>query len=85
MTIEPAPNDQLFFDQFRMGKWPNYFDNVQFDRKPETLDQFFRSVTPNTGPFSPCVMLTWPAGALGMVRGTENTLGRGLLRSMRSR
>lgn len=50
-TIEPATNDQLFFDQFRLGKWPTYFDNVQFDRKPETLDQFFRSVTPNTGPY----------------------------------
>ncbi|MGH6861382.1 MAG: alpha/beta hydrolase, partial [Phyllobacterium sp.] len=49
--IEPAPNDQLFFDQFRLGKWPNYFENVAFDRKPETLDQFFRSVTPNTGPY----------------------------------
>lgn len=49
--IEPTPFDQLFFDQFRIGKWPNYFDNVQFDRKPDTLDQFFRSVTPNTGPF----------------------------------
>ncbi|WP_306770244.1 alpha/beta fold hydrolase [Mycobacterium sp. KBS0706] len=51
-TIEPTPYDQLFFDQFRLGKWPNYFDNVQFDRKPETLDQFFRSVTPNTGPYN---------------------------------
>ncbi|AZO81588.1 alpha/beta hydrolase [Bosea sp. Tri-49] len=50
-TIEPTPYDQLFFDQFRLGKWPNYFDNVQFDRKPETLDQFFRSVTPNTGAY----------------------------------
>ena len=50
-TLEPTPLDQLFFDQFRIGKWPNYFDNVQFDRKPQTLDQFFRSVTPNTGPF----------------------------------
>ena len=50
-TIEPTPNDQLFFDQFRIGKWPKYFDNVQFDRKPETLDQFFRSVTPNTGSY----------------------------------
>jgi pimeloyl-ACP methyl ester carboxylesterase len=49
--LEPTPFDQLFFDQFRIGKWPNYFDNVQFDRKPETLNQFFRSVTPNTGPF----------------------------------
>lgn len=50
-TIEPAPNDQLFFDQFRLGKWPDYFEGVQFDRKPATLDQFFRSVTPNTGPY----------------------------------
>ncbi|MFG6415053.1 alpha/beta fold hydrolase [Roseateles sp. DC23W] len=50
-STEPAPNDQLFFDQFRIGKWPNYFDNVQFDRRPETLNQFLRSVTPNTGPY----------------------------------
>lgn len=50
-SIEPAPNDQLFFDQFRIGKWPDYFEGVQFDRRPGTLDQFFRSVTPNTGPY----------------------------------
>lgn len=50
-TIEPTPYDQLFFDQFRIGTWPNYFEGVQFDRKPETLNQFFRSVTPNTGPY----------------------------------
>lgn len=50
-TIEPTPYDQLFFDQFRIGTWPNFFDNVQFDRRPEALDQFFRSVTPNTGPY----------------------------------
>jgi len=50
-TLEPTPYDQLFFDQFRIGTWPNYFDGVQFDRGPETLNQFFRSVTPNTGPY----------------------------------
>lgn len=50
-SIEPTPNDQLFFDQFRIGKWPNYFHNVQFDRSPATLEQFLRSVTPNTGPY----------------------------------
>jgi len=50
-AVEPTPNDQLFFDQFRIGKWPRYFDNVQFDRQPETLDQFLRSITPNTGPY----------------------------------
>lgn len=56
MTIEPTPYDQLFFDQFRIGTWPAYFDGVQFDRKPETLNQFFRSVTPNTGPYDPGVI-----------------------------
>jgi pimeloyl-ACP methyl ester carboxylesterase len=55
-TIEPTPYNQLFFDQFRLGKWPNYFDNVQFDRDPRVLDQFFRSVTPNTGPYDPGVI-----------------------------
>jgi len=50
-TTEPTPNDQLFFDQFRLGKWPGYFSNVQFARDPETLNQFLRSVTPNTGPY----------------------------------
>jgi pimeloyl-ACP methyl ester carboxylesterase len=55
-TIEPTPYDQIFFDQFRIGTWPSYFDGVQFDRKPETLDQFFRSVTPNTGPYDAAVI-----------------------------
>ncbi|MBS7781420.1 alpha/beta fold hydrolase [Acidovorax sp. CCYZU-2555] len=50
-TIEPTPTDQLFFDQFRLGKWPNYFGNVQFERSAATLEQFLRSVTPNTGPY----------------------------------
>ncbi|WP_247877623.1 alpha/beta hydrolase [Brucella pituitosa] len=55
-SVEPVPFDQLFFDQFRIGKWPDYFESVQFDRKPETLDQFFRSVTPNTGPYDAAVI-----------------------------
>ena len=50
-TIEPTPYDQLFFDQFRIGQWPDYFEGVQFDRSPEALEQFFRSVTPNTGDY----------------------------------
>ncbi len=50
-TVDPAPNDQLFFDQFRLGAWPKFFDGVQFDREPQALDQFFRAVTPNTGPY----------------------------------
>lgn len=51
LMVDPTPNDQLFFDQFRFGIWPSYFAGVQLDRKSETLNQFFRSVTPNTGPY----------------------------------
>jgi Alpha/beta hydrolase family len=50
-TIKPIPDEQLWFNQFRLGVWPNYFAGVQFSQHPETLDQYFRSVTPNTGPF----------------------------------
>jgi hypothetical protein len=50
-TIKPTPDEQFWFGQFRVGIWPNYFDGVQFDRKPETLNQYFRAMTPNTGPF----------------------------------
>lgn len=50
-TLKPTPDEQLWFNQFRIGLWPNYFEGVQFARDPETLNQFFRSMTPNTGPF----------------------------------
>jgi hypothetical protein len=50
-TIKPTPDEQLWFNQFRVGIWPNYFDGVQFYHDPETLNQYFRSMTPNTGPF----------------------------------
>lgn len=50
-TLKPTPDEQLWFNQFRVGLWPNYFNGVQFDRSPETLNQFFRAMTPNTGAF----------------------------------
>lgn len=50
-TLNPTPDEQLWFNQFRLGLWPDYFEGVQFERGPETLNQFFRAMTPNTGPF----------------------------------
>ena len=50
-TIAPTPDEQMWFNQFRVGVWPDYFDGVQFSRDPQALDQYFRSMTPNTGPF----------------------------------
>lgn len=51
MTIKPTADEQMWFNQFRVGLWPNYFEGVQFDRSEATLDQYFRSMTPNTGPY----------------------------------
>ena len=31
--------------------WPNLFPGVQFAQQPEALEQFFRQMVPNTGPF----------------------------------
>lgn len=50
-TIPATTDDQIWFGMFRIGVWPDYFPGVQFSRDPEALDQFFRSMTPNTGPF----------------------------------
>ena len=50
-TLTPTPDEQMWFNQFRLGTWPKLFPGVQFSDKPEVLDQFFRSMTPNTGPY----------------------------------
>jgi pimeloyl-ACP methyl ester carboxylesterase len=50
-TIKPVPDEQNWFGAFRIGIWPNYFPGVQFSRDPNALDQYFRQMTPNLGPF----------------------------------
>ena len=50
-TIKPVPDEQLWFNQFRIGLWPDSFKDSQFPRGPAALEQFFRSMTPNTGPY----------------------------------
>src|SRR5206468_660950 len=51
MNLTAAPDEQLWFGIFRLGVWPNFFPGVQFAPRPEALDQFFRQIVPNTGPF----------------------------------
>lgn len=34
-----------------VGVWPDYFKGVQFSHDKEALNQYFRQMTPNTGPF----------------------------------
>lgn len=49
-TITPTPDEQFWFNVFRIGAWPDYFPGVQFSKDPEALNQYFRQLTPNIGP-----------------------------------
>ncbi len=49
-TISATPDEQRWFNTFRVGVWPDYFPGVQFSRSKEALEQYFRSMIPDTGP-----------------------------------
>jgi pimeloyl-ACP methyl ester carboxylesterase len=51
LSINAAPDEQLWFGIFRMGVGSDFYPGVQFAKDPETLTQFFRHMVPNTGPF----------------------------------
>jgi hypothetical protein len=50
ITLTPIPDEQQWFNIFRLGIWPDFFPDVQFSQDPASLEQFFRQMTPNTGP-----------------------------------
>lgn len=49
VTIAPAFDEETWFNRFRIGIYPDYFEGVQFSRSQDALDQFFRQMTPNIG------------------------------------
>lgn len=49
-TIDARTEDQLWFGIFRLGVNDKFYPGVQFSREPEALNQFFRQITPDTGP-----------------------------------
>lgn len=50
-SISPVADEQFWFTQFRIGNYPEYFPGVQFPKDTTALEQFYRQMTPNTGPF----------------------------------
>ena len=36
-TVEATPDDQRWFNMFRLGRWPDLFPAVQFSRDPQAL------------------------------------------------
>jgi hypothetical protein len=71
-TISAAPDEQLWFGIFRLGAWPEFYKDVQFSKDPEALNQFFRQMTPNTGPYNAEVNIA-------AVSELFNEIGRGIL------
>ena len=50
-AITAQPDDQLWFNTFRIGEWPNYYENAKVPRDKESLNQFFHQMTPDTGAY----------------------------------
>ena len=50
VTIQPVATEQDLFNVFRLGIWPNFFPGVQFPQDSNSLAQYYRQQTPNTGP-----------------------------------
>lgn len=49
-TISASPDEQLWFGIFRVGIGTEFYPGVQFPKDPESLNQYFRQITPDTGP-----------------------------------
>ena len=50
-NIKADPDEGFWFGQFRMGLWPKFYSGSVFPQDPQSLDQFFRQMTPNTAPY----------------------------------
>ncbi len=53
--INATPDEGFWFGQFRMGLWPNFYEKSQFPQDKESINQFFRQMTPNTAPYDALV------------------------------
>ncbi len=50
-TLTATPQDQLWFNNFRMGQNNTLYDNVTFPKGEDALDQFYKQMVPDTGKF----------------------------------
>lgn len=48
-TISPQFDEEVWFNRFRLGIYPDFFDGVQFSHDKKALNQYFRQMTPTLG------------------------------------
>jgi hypothetical protein len=71
-TVNAVPDEQRWFNQFRLGTWPALFPGVQFSKDPAALEQYFRQMVPDTGPLDGGL-------AVGAVSALFDRIGPGIL------
>lgn len=71
-TVPAVYSEQLWFNIFRIGIWPDYFENAAFPRDKESLERFFRQATPNIAPFD--LNIVTDAAATTVERAGESIL-----------
>ena len=47
LNFPARPDDQLWYYNFRIGAYPDYYDNVKVPRDAKSRDQFFRQMVPS--------------------------------------
>jgi pimeloyl-ACP methyl ester carboxylesterase len=62
--IPTDPDEQWFFNQFRLGEWPDLYEGGQFSEDPAALEQFFRAMVPDTGPLDTEVIVAGASAAI---------------------
>jgi hypothetical protein len=66
-TVSTTPNEQWFFNQFRLGLWPDLYEGVQFSADPAALEQFNRAMVPDTGPIDADVLVAAVGAAVDRI------------------
>ena len=49
-ALTPMHYDRTMFTLFRLGRWPDFYPDSQFPKDSQSLENFYRQGTPNTGP-----------------------------------
>ncbi len=62
--ISATTDDYFWYGQFRIGLYPNRFAGSQFVKGAEAEDQFFRTITPDTGKYDAAVITDAVAKAI---------------------
>ena len=50
IDLQPSFVNITYHMLFRLGNYPEFFPGVQFPQDSASIDQYFRQITPNTGP-----------------------------------